>query len=212
MRIYRAFAAMLLGAGLLGGCSDPLGWNAGGPVEQYNICIGDLRLLIPREEAEGFDVSWSSLLRERKAKITATSFGTDPTVDFAVSASDGTKLPGLFFLISQEMRDSNAEPHTQPVRRTGEPDVEFLGRQVHLHVSPRPSPAPGNKGHLIAGSARVSDRVSLMIRFKSNETPLSQAPAFLKGVEDLLVRWSSGQVLSEPDGVPQCPAPEARKE
>jgi hypothetical protein len=171
----------------------------------FNICIGDLYLKVPNEEARIFRAGWTPLERYESASISATSFGPLPREDFLVSSPDGRVLRGFFYLSSMGMRENAAVQKNSAVPPGYEPVGEFLGAPAGIRVSGQPIPADPELGRLMTMQVVVSDRVSIMVRFQSGVTSLEDVPRFLAGLEETLVRWSSGQVLAEPNGSLDCP-------
>ena len=174
-------------------------------IRVYSICVGDLRLVIPREEAAIFRVGGTSLLRERYADIDTHSFGTDPETPFMALTSDGRELPGYFHLRREELEADRSLSKRTVIHPDQESGGELLGAPIGMTISPHESPAPSNPGRIMIARSTISDLVTLRLTFKSNRTGLEEIPAYLADLEDALIRWSSGQVLTEPDGVRTCP-------
>jgi hypothetical protein len=207
MRYFHSSAALLVLMTFAGGCNETSGADESEPIQNFHICIGDLRLVIPRDEAGMFRVNGLSLLSERSAYVTVDSFGPLLTNDFYIVGPEGSRLRGTYFLSTREMHDPNSTPKAAPLPQEGRETMgELLGKQVSFVVSDQPIPGSTNKGQLMTMRQRVADKVSILMHLKSNEISKEQVPDFLSGLEYSLVRWSSGQVLREPDGDPQCPA------
>ncbi|WP_143435354.1 hypothetical protein [Henriciella aquimarina] len=178
----------------------------GDSFKAYRVCVGDLRLVIPREEAAGFAVDKGNLARQRAATISTKSFISEAGTGFGVTGDAGAELEGDFLL-------SDAGPplagHGQTATSANttdtQPSGELLDRSITFKTGPHPVPGSADKGFMMTGSQWISDRVLLMMRVNSDEVPPERIPEFLAGLEEALVRWSSGQVLNEPDGNERCP-------
>jgi hypothetical protein len=207
MRYFHASAVLLALMTLAGGCNETSGANEAEPILNYHICIGDLRLVIPRDEAGMFRVGRRPLLSEPGAYLSVENLSPLPGENFVVAGPDGNEIQGSFFLTFEEMLDHDSVRETAPVERPGREILgELLGKPMLFVVSPQPIPGPANKGHLMTASRRLGDTAIVMMHLKTNDISKAQVQDYLSGLEDTLVRWSSGQVLREPDGDPQCPA------
>lgn len=196
MRYFQASAVLFILMTFAGGCNETSGASEAERIQNYHICIGDLRLVIPRDEAGMLRVGRRPVLSEPSANMTVDNLSPMPGENFFVLGPDGNEIPGSFFLSFEEMLDYNSVPETAPVERPGREILgELLGKPMLFVVSPKPIPGPADKGHLMTASQRVGDSAIVMMHLKTSEISKAQVPDYLFGLGESLVRWSSGQVL-----------------
>ena len=82
---------------------------------------------------------------------------------------------------------------------------EFLGKPAYFTVSELVLPETDYKISKMTMFRKITDRVDMSMRLDSRKISKDRVPEFLAGLENALIRWSSGQVLNEPDGNPSCP-------
>ncbi len=197
---------------LLSGCERSSKGKERAAIEAYHICIGDLRLTIPSEEAIQFGAGGRWLLNQRNSELTVDTFGWTSKHEFAVQVPDGSELVGSFFMEAVEGEGESGrqeETAAQKAERLANSSAlqigEFLGKPAHFTVSELALPGYDHKIRKMTMFRKITDRVEMSMRLDSRKITRDQVPEFLAGLEEALIRWSSGQVLNEPDGNPSCP-------
>lgn len=202
------FALSLLAASMIAvaGCSDR---SQSGLDDTYRICLGDLFLEIPAEEAGLLRVDGRGLTAQKPQTFDAASFSSDPS-GFDLLIARGESLSGIFFIsISEqeiyERRSPDFVPRGDNHIRIGEffdaPAFVMLpfGGDSGLN-------GPRTPGAFISLSAPLTDRSWIRVSFRGNEIGLDQMPDYLSALEAELIRWSSGRISQEPDGNLECRA------
>ena len=197
---------------LLSGCERSSKGKELDAIEAYHICIGDLRLTIPSEEAIQFGADGRWLLNQRNSEITVDTFGWTSKHEFAVQAPDGSELVGSFFMEAVEGEGESVRQEEAAAQRaerlansSAQQIGEFLGKPAYFTVSELVLPETDYKISKMTMFRKITDRVDMSMRLDSRKISKDRVPEFLAGLENALIRWSSGQVLNEPDGNPSCP-------
>ncbi|MEP0315396.1 MAG: hypothetical protein ABJL57_06185 [Hyphomonas sp.] len=194
------------------GCERPSKGKELDAIEAYHICIGDLRLTIPSEEAIQFGADGRWLLSQRNSELTVDTFGWTSKHEFAVQAPDGSELVGSFFMSaakgegeSGRQEEAAAQRAERLANSSAQQIGQFLGKPAYFTVSELILPGNDYKIRKMTMFRKITDRVDISMRLDSRKISRDRVPEFLAGLEDALTRWSSGQVLNEPNGIPSCP-------